>query len=138
MKIKNSYPLNGIRLCIDLEDNVNCKGRAYSPLRAEPLIFNDMNGFFVEMDKVFDKAGYPQAFQEKRTFDGKTIPQGSFKNEKEAKIDDEFIEIQYGEQKTFDVIVDTRYNTSWQGKVLDTEGKMVGSFDGELELYKLI
>jgi len=65
----NYYPLNAFRICADkIDDDV--EGRVFSPLKAEMISFSSMAGLLVKMDELFDQVGYPQAFQDKRRFDG--------------------------------------------------------------------
>ena len=80
------YPLNAFRICADkIEDDV--KGRVYSPMKMECISFSGMGELLVKMDELFDQVGYPQAFQDKRSFEQgrervnlyRGIPEGELK-----------------------------------------------------------
>ena len=62
------YPPNSFRVCID-ELNNDIIGNIYSPLIEEVIGFRGVEQLLVKMDKLFDAKGYPQAFQDKRTFE---------------------------------------------------------------------
>lgn len=134
---KRYYPLNAFRICADKIDN-DVEGRIFTPLQAECIYFCGMGELLVKMDELFDCVGYPQAFQDKRSFESgkermnlyRGIPRGIMKAEE--------IVSQTGMQKTFDVIVNARRNTSWQGSVYMSDGSFVKDFKGEIEMLESI
>ena len=133
----NYYPPNAFRICADkIEEDV--EGRVFCPLCKEDIHFSGMGELLVKMDELFDAVGYPQAYQDKRSFDrGKGranayrgIPQGIRKPEK--------IISQAGDCITLDIVVTSRRNASWQGEIYDVESRFLGGFSGEIELLENI
>ena len=43
-----------------------------------------------------------------------------------------------GKARTFDVVVNSRKNTSWQGSVQTADGTVLSDFDGEIALLATI
>jgi len=69
MKKSNQYPRNAIRICIDYYEQ-GLTGRAFSPLCANEINYSGIQELLLKIDDIFDRAGYPQAFHERRTFWG--------------------------------------------------------------------
>ena len=69
--MRQDYPANGFRICVDTEEQ-DMAGRIYSLLAPEVITYSGWNELFLKMDAIFDRVGYPQAFQEKRSFTGGT------------------------------------------------------------------
>ena len=67
--MRQDYPANGFRICVDTEEQ-DMAGRIYSLLAPEVINYSGWNELFLKMDAIFDRVGYPQAFQEKRSFTG--------------------------------------------------------------------
>lgn len=131
----NYYPLNAFRICADkIDDDV--EGRVFSPLKADMISFSSMAGLLVNMDELFDQVGYPQAFQDKRSFDNGKEHTNLYRGIPESEMAPALILKQKGVHKTFDVLVNSRKNTSWQGELYDENGAFLKSFDGEIELLE--
>ena len=130
------FPINMVRICIDgyKED---LSGRAYSKLMSVPLLFSGCGGILLSMDDLFDQAGYPQAFQVKRTF---FKPSGLKKNIHMSKqtIGDEEINRQKGDCRTFDIVVQSRRQSCWQGILMDPGRTSMKRFRSEMELLDFI
>ena len=131
------YPPNAFRICADkIAEDV--EGRVISPLCKEDIMFLGMGELLVKMDELFDSVGYPQAYQDKRSFDRdkgrvnayRGIPQGMRKPKE--------IIGQAGDGITLDVVVASRKNASWQGEIYNVEGRFLGGFSGEIELLESI
>lgn len=134
MKDNHKYfPANAFRICIDHIDG-DISGRVYSPLIPESISFVSMSEVLVKMDELFDRFGYPQAFQDKRSFDSGRERKNLYRGRPKSAQETETILKQAGGQGTFDVIVRSRQNTSWQGTLYDTDGSALAHFDGEVEL----
>lgn len=130
------FPMNMIRLCIDGYGN-DLSGRVYSKLILMPLLFSGCSGMLLQMDDVFEQVGYPQAFQVRRTFFKPKKLRGSIRIPKHL-LDDTEIEKQRGECRTFDIIVQSRNQSGWQGILLDMERTSAKKFKSEMELLHCI
>lgn len=134
---KNYYPLNAFRICADkIEDDV--EGRIFCPLNGEEIRFCGMTELLVIMDEVFDRAGYPQAFQDKRSFEQMKERRNLYRGIPKSVMAPEAIIMQKGKHITFDVLVHSRKNTSWQGEIYDEDGSLLVNFDGEIQLMAAI
>ena len=134
---QNYYPLNAFRICADrIDDDV--EGRVFSPLNKEKICFSGMADLLVKMDELFDRVGYPQAFQDKRSFDRDKEHSNLYRGIPESELAPAVILEQTGNCKTFDVLVHSRKNTSWQGELYDEENVFLNGFDGEIELLESI
>ena len=131
------YPLNAFRICADKIDG-DVSGRVFSPLQEESVSFLGMGELLVKMDELFDRVGYPQAFQDKRSFDGIKEHTNLYRGIPEGEMSPALILEQTGEQKTFDVLVISRKNTSWQGELYNEDNAFLKSFNGEIELLESI
>lgn len=133
---KKFYSANMFRVCIDAYKE-DISGRLYSPLSTEEITFGGVGELLLKMDKLFDKVGYPQAFQNKRSFDGVQDIGNAYRGIPKVLRTGEDIMAQVGEYSTYDVEVTSRRNTSWQGVIYTAEGVRKGEFNGEVELLAL-
>lgn len=134
--MRQDYPANGFRICVDTEEQ-DMAGRIYSLLVPEVITYSGWNELFLKMDAVFDQVGYPQAFQEKRSFTGGTKA-ASYQGSPKLLQPYEAVTHERGLLWTVDVVVISRRDTSWQGIVYDLERQELGQFDGELGLMKIL
>lgn len=130
------YPLNGVRICIN-EKKPAILGLAYSPLSENPIEFSDIGQLMISLDALFDKVGYPQSFQDKRSFT-ESESGNRYKGRPDAKTPGSDILSKSGEVATFDLVIDSRHDSSWQGAVSSANGELLGSFVGDMDLLKLI
>lgn len=134
---KKIYPVNMFRICIEkIQGDIG--GQIFSPLSAEAINFSDIGDLLLKMDKLFDKVGYPQAFQTKRTFAEEKKQENAYRGIPRAVRDVESILSQRGTNGTYDILVVSRRNTSWQGEVYGLPGDKKGEFNGEVELLALL
>ena len=131
-----AFPINMIRLCIDEYGN-DLSGRVYSKLMLVPLLFTGCSGLLLRMDDVFEQVGYPQAFQVRRTFFKPARLKGSIHVPKQL-LDDEELGRQSGDCRTFDIIVQSRRQSGWQGILMDPERTSAKKFKSEMELLRCI
>ena len=131
------YPPNMFRICVD-ENEGHVTGRTISPLKKQETPFEDYAGMLLEMDKLFDSVGYPQAFQKKRSFSEKKGNENSYRGIPDTVLAKEDILKQKGKKATYDVLVVSRRNTTWQGQVFDEENNRVGSFVGDVDLMEIL
>ena len=131
------YPPNSFRVCID-ELNNDIIGNIYSPLIEEVIGFRVVEHLLVKMDKLFDAKGYPQSFQDKRSFERNTERNNLYFGMPERGEWAENIFDVKGQLKTYDIMMYSRQNTSWQGKITDVVTQEVSTFTGEMELVNTI
>lgn len=131
------YPPNMFRICVD-ENEEHVAGRAISPLTKKEICFEDYAGLLLEMDKLFDEVGYPQAFQKKRSFVATSGNNNAYRGIPEMILTKEEILSQKGKKATYDVLVVSRRNTTWQGQVFDEDNNRVGSFIGDVDLIEIL
>lgn len=134
---KKYYPPNAFRVCIDGK-GTDISGRIYTPLCQDVIEFQGIGEILLKMDALFDSAGYPQAFQEKRTFEEKKERDNRYSGIPSAKQSVENIQAIQGRLYTTDIIVRSRRNTTWQGSVYAVDGVQISEFSGEVELLKTL
>lgn len=136
MENRQYFPLNGVRICIN-EKKPAILGQAFSPLSETAIDFSDIGQLMISLDALFDKAGYPQSFQDKRSF-GESEGGNRYKGRPAPKTSGDVILSKSGLVATFDLIIDSRRDSSWQGTVYQSDGTPLGSFVGDMDLLKLI
>lgn len=128
------FPLNGLRICVDQFKVYDIAGRVYSPMAGELEFFN-FSDLLLKADKLMDEKKFPQSFQKKRTFD----EQGEMSQTQQmAGMTNEEIFAQKGKKATFDLVVQSRKRTTWQGFIRTESGEVTGRFNSELELAETI
>ena len=135
-KIQSYYLMNALRICIDEKKDIYFQGRAYTRLSKDEIKFQDLSSLLIEVDKIFDAAGYPQAFQEKRSF-LKEHSHSFFSMNPNSEMDIEEILKQKGTMATFDVIVTSRRHSTWQGEVHSLQGEMLDRFEGAIQMIQI-
>lgn len=136
-KLENFYPVNMFRVCVNKAQG-DIGGQIFSPLSSEVITFSDIGELLLKMDKLFDKVGYPQAFQTKRTFAEEKQQGNVYRGVPSAVRNVESILSQRGTNGTYDIMVVSRRNTSWQGEVYEPDGGKKGEFNGDVELLALL
>lgn len=136
-EFKRYYPPNAFRMCIDNAE-IDLEGRIYSPLSEDVISFRGIGEALLKMDSLFDQAGYPQAFQEKRSFEEKKHPEGGYGGIPRTGAAAQRITESRGVLFTLDVLVDSRRNTTWQGSVTSPDSSVKLGFSGEMELLKAL
>ena len=131
----NRYPVNSFRLCID-GVNGDVYGEIHSPVKREPIPFYGTWDVLLKMDELFDRIGYPQAFQMRRTFGIQKI-ENLYKGIPEPVLNSRQVRRFKGKIGTYDIRVDSRRDSSWQGVVLNIDHDLVGSFQGDMDLVAL-
>lgn len=129
------YPISAVRVCID-ECGDGIKGRIYSKMRETPLVFRNCSELLLRTDEFFDECGYPQRFQEKRSF-RRSEPTGYYARPQIRLSDSEVLK-QKGECRTMDILVRSRRRSGWQGMVMAGDGKPNREFQSEMELLDII
>lgn len=137
MKDRKIFPINLVRICIDVYQNAEISGRLYSKMQAEEIVFHNCSELLLKVDRIFDENGFPQAFQQKRTFKDRSACKG-YSGRPTENMSDETISEQSGETATFDLVVETRCRTGWQGVLWKSDTTEGGRFGSEMELLKII
>lgn len=132
---KRVYSVNMFRVCTDVCGEY-ISGSAHSPLCKEEIAFTGIGELLLKMDKLFDSIGYPQAFQNKRSFEDVKSIDNAYRGIPKPVRKDEDIFGKHGKLCTYDVEVTSRRNTSWQGIIYDTDGVEKARFDGEVKLLE--
>lgn len=125
------YPANAIRVCIDWSGD-DFSGRIYSKMWPNPILFENCSEMLLRADELFDMCGYPQSFQDKRIFSEKK--QNGKYGRPQIYLSDEEIYSQHGKYRTVDIFIHSRRRASWQGSILDQDGKIIAEFRSGLEL----
>lgn len=130
------YPANAIRVCIDKCKDYDVQGRIYSKLISEPLQFRNCGEMLLKTDYMFDEKGFPQTYQKRRCF--RDRKEEAHHSPRDVIVDDEMILGQNGNFSTFDVIVQSRKRSSWQGVLKTGDGTSATEFRSEMELLNWI
>ena len=132
MNEERVFSMNTARICIDGRRGT-VSGRVYSKLRPAPIIFSGLGEMLLEVNRMFDECGYPQAFQELRSFQDQTERAGPWKFP-QPQLGDEEMEQHRGRYCTFDIVVQSRRQAGWQGILMKPDRTLVARFSSELEL----
>lgn len=130
---EQNFLANMFRVCIDSYQE-DISGRAYSPLCEEDISFVGIGELLLKMDRLFDYMGYPQAFQNKRSFEEAPEYMNAYRGIPQNVRGIDSILQQKGRHATYDISVESRRNTSWQGIIYNMDGTEQGEFSGEVEL----
>ena len=128
-----NYQAAALRVCLD---DRNFGGRIEGQRVREPIYFSDINDFMVQVDTLLDVQKFPRAFQKIRSFTEKEqpdVPAVLSKNQlREVGEED----LQAGKYATFNLLIRTRQNASWQGQVDWLDGQPPLQFESTLEFVK--
>lgn len=130
-----SSPYNMIHLCIDEFKDLKMYGRAYNNTLDQPISFKDIHEMVLSIDEIFNKNGNPQSSQEKRSFQKEKQSAPYQPKPKMFCEYEEYLDIQ-GNVETFDIVIKSRRQSSWQGIVFYKDQQ--DSFENVLELIKKI
>ena len=139
-KYLGGFPVNSIRVCVDEQDKDEIRGTICGVGLEHELPFYNMTNLILVIEEALHRIGTPQAYQKVRTFHEEKAGEnhsgfcGNPTRYKEASE----IHAREGSIKTLDIVVSSRQHTSMQGIVKNIEGKVVGEFNSDLDLIKLI
>lgn len=129
-----------MRVCVDQMIGPQLSGRVYCPCLSETEFrFLDVGHMLLQMEEVFDSRGLPAPYNKTRVFEApRTGGLRSDVMERDAITENlRSIEQQRGEVCTFSILVTTRQNASWQGRVEWEPGK-TETFQSALQLIRQI
>lgn len=138
---KYSYLAGVMRVCVDSVDCGCVHGRVYSPCLDGPLVFSDLAYLLLKMEAVFDRRGYPDAYQKKRSFSQTHTVQGlPPMSDEERALEARIAQTQAntGACATFLIRVVTRRNASWQGEIDWLGGRAPEKFESALMLLRMV
>lgn len=130
-----SKPFNMIHLCIDEYKDFIIKGVAYNTTENEKIVFHDIQKLIIKMDQIFDRNGNPQAAREMRTFQSED-EFFSYQNAPHMYTTYEDVIKHRGKIITLDIVVLSRRQSSWQGKVFYDNEEL--EFKNALQMIKII
>ena len=134
------YPSTAIRVCVDEVTDAHIMGKICCAQVNRPIEFSDLGSLLLTMEDIFDKRGYPDAFQRKRRFLSGDDANDRVTKEDILKSKDyrELIPNDEGKCDTFLVFVLSRCNSSWQGRIEWIDGSEPKFFDSALEFLRLV
>jgi hypothetical protein len=134
-----NYNTAKLRVCVDDIDGSIISGRVFSQRLKDVLVFSDMNGLVLRLDRLMDEQNYPQAFHRRRNFktpanttDGKPI------QDDRPYMDEDSVNGAAGKRITFELQVLSRQNANWQGFVDFLDGAGGRRFESELGFFALV
>lgn len=127
-----------MRFCIDSVCDGNISGRVFSRRFTRAVGFTDLVTLILQLDKVFDRQGFPQAFQRARTFLRNETELDYISDDPAHGVAGEYVLAQRGNVLTFDVTVISRRNANWQGIICWVDSSEQQKFSGIMDLLRLI
>lgn len=129
-----------LRVCVDELWEGGIRGQVVSRRLTAPMAFSDVGHLLLQLEEVFDRQNFPQAFERKRTFTDEhhsdsLLPLAA---DLEHGMDPQLVAQAAGKVSTFDLYVITRRNTTWQGFVDWLDGRPRSHYKSVLELLKLL
>ena len=130
---------NLLSVCIDSSGNGDYQGCIWQQYDSQPIVFEGMVDMVLQMDKLFDMWGFPQAGVKSRSFvDVASGPKKVNILDKNQKIKKMDLQGKVGQCGTFLIQVKYRQNASWQGEVVWKEQNKRLHFRSVLELLKMM
>lgn len=129
---------SSLRICVDRVNGSAAAGRVYACRLTAPILFEDISSLALRLDRVFDQQNFPQAFQNSRTFLRENDWEESAVSDLSEGMNEEMVNAQYGAIATFEILMVSRRNSSWQGMIDWLDGGERQSFYGYLELLRLV
>lgn len=133
-----NYHEAALWVCVDRSEDRRFCGRVLGRRLKEPMPFADFNEFVKKVDALLDIQAFPQAYQQLRTFGIKEQLSVPAVLSKEDLQDTQTVEEYRGEIMTFSLLIVSRQNACWQGRVdwLDETEPQV--FRSALELLRFL
>ena len=130
-----NYQTAALRICVDGD---GFTGRIVGQRVYSPIHFSDINDFVTQVDALLDAQNFPRAFQQIRTFTDKEQPEvpAALSPEQLSRADD--VAGQTGRRATFQLLIRSRQNASWQGCIDWLDGSEKKDFGSTLEFMKLL
>ncbi|MBR3703994.1 MAG: hypothetical protein IKM11_00680 [Oscillospiraceae bacterium] len=129
---------SSLRVCVDRVNGCAAAGRVFGRRLTAPILFDDLSSLALRLDQVFDQQNFPQAFQSHRTFLREKDWEESAVADLSDGMSEEMVNAQYGAIATFEILMVSRRNSSWQGMIDWLDGRERRNFYGYLELLRLL
>ena len=130
-----NYQAAALRVCVDGD---GFSGRVVGQRVRSAICFSDINDFVLRVDALLDVQKFPQAFQKIRTFTEKERPQVPAVLTQEQLSSPEEVDAQTGRRATFLLLIRSRQNASWQGRIEWLDGSSAQTFGSTLEFMKQV
>lgn len=130
----NSY----LRFCVNAAQEHRISGKLFSQRLIHPLEFHDLGSLILFLEEVFDRQNYPQAFQNTRTLIPAASDMSLVAETPAQGMTPAVVRAARGTVTTFDVLVTSRRNSSWQGSVDWLDGGSRQEFTSFLALMRMI
>jgi hypothetical protein len=124
---------NLVNISVDGYENWDIFGKLYTAYSAEPTSFTGIVSLLFEMERFYDRLGFPMDATEHRRFNGKNT-----EREKMIVMEKNNPFKRNGEKASFIIFVHYRQNSSWQGTMRWLEKDKEVPFRSALELIRLI
>ncbi len=133
-------PSNSTRtlVCVNKVIAHDPTGTFFNPYMNGERKFTGIINLIDQMDAFFDQQGFPQAFNQYRSFQKTSSNRSNQAEEVVEQMGEEMFEIKRGEKATFVIQVQFRQNSTWQGTITWTEQKKIQHFRSTLEMIKLM
>lgn len=133
---------SSVLVCVNRVEDGDPSGEIYSLYRNGTVLFHGVVELISRMDRLYDRIGFPQAFQQFRSFyTQEPAPAVIDKLEVIApmeQMEQDVFELKTGDKATFVIQVQFRQNSSWQGVITWTEQKKTRRFRSAMEMIKLM
>ncbi len=130
---------NLLSVCIDSNGSGDYQGQIWQQYDSQPIRFNGMVDMVLQMDKLFDLWGFPQASLKARSFVEDSTDARHInildKSQSLKRID---VQKKRGDLSTFIIHVKFRQNATWQGDIVWREQNKKMHFRSALELMRMI
>jgi len=129
-----------LHICINEENEADeiYAGTISGTALEETHEFASMQEMALLIDRLLDKIGRPQKSLADRDFKSDERKSTEYVGSPKLYHESEEILAVAGELATFDVIFQTRKHGTWQGLVLDTDGRRIDDFASEIQLFELM
>lgn len=127
-----------IRVCVDQIADGHIAGRVVSRRLTSAIVFSDIGKLLLQLEEVFDRQKFPQAFERTRTFTPEQVSRVPVARDLSSGMTEEEVKNTWGKKITFSLYVITRRNTTWQGFVDWLDGSPKQEYASVLSLIRLL
>lgn len=138
MSIRFNYQEATLRICVDDMTEARFSGRVFGQRLREPITFSDLNTFVAQVDALLDTQRFPQAYQQIRSFTDRESPAVPAVMDKGELSDLGTVNAAEGAVMTFSLLILSRQNACWQGRVDWLDGSPQTAFASALELIHAV